>query len=121
MEETVSVLDYLNGELNMVLMIAFILVYSGLIWFNSSQTKFANFSRNLVYMASGVLFTYYVFQISYLQPYEEFQYLVAFLLALSFRDLLPVLVNFTVDICTVKLKQLDDKIRGDTQKKQGRK
>ena len=112
MEETVSVLDYFNGELNMVLMSVFILTYSGLIWFNSSQTKFANFSRNLVYMASGLLFTYYVFQISYLQPYNEFEYLVAFLLALSFRDILPVIVNFTVDICTVKLKQLDEKIRG---------
>ena len=116
MEETASVLDYFNGELNMVLMVIFILTYSGLIWFNSSQTKFANFSRNLVYMASGLLFTYYVFQVSYLQPYNEFEYLVAFLLALSFRDLLPVIVNFTVDICTVKLKQLDEKIRGNAPK-----
>ena len=116
MEETSSVLDYFNGELNMVLMAVFILTYSGLIWFNSSQTKFANFSRNLVYMASGLLFTYYVFQVSYLQPYNEFEYLVAFLLALSFRDLLPVIVNFTVDICTVKLKQLDEKIRGNAPK-----
>ena len=115
MEETASVLDYFNGELNMVLMVIFILTYSGLIWFNSSQTKFANFSRNLVYMASGLLFTYYVFQVSYLQPYNEFEYLVAFLLALSFMDILPVIVNFTVDICTVKLKQLDDKIRGVSQ------
>ena len=116
MEETSSVLDYFNGELNMVLMAIFILTYSGLIWFNSSQTKLANFSRNLVYMASGLLFTYYVFQISYLLPYSEFEYLVAFLLALSFRDLLPVIVNFTVDICTVKLKQLDEKIRGNAPK-----
>ena len=114
MSETIT-LDWLIGEnLNFFLMMGFILTYSGLIWFNSSQTRLANFCRNLVYMTSGLLFTYFCFQISYLQPYDEFQYLVAFLLALSFRDLLPVLVNFTVDICTVKLKQLDDKIRGVT-------
>ena len=42
---------------------------------------------------------------------------MAFLLALSFRDLLPVLVTFTVDVCTVKLKQLDAKIRGENKEK----
>ena len=105
-------LEQVVENLNLILMIVFILSYSGLIWFNSSQSRLANFSRNVVYMSSGLLFTYFIFQISYLVPYNEWEYLVAFLLALSFRDLLPVLVNFTVDICTVKLKQLDEKIRG---------
>ena len=111
MEETFSVLDYFNGELNVVLMVLFIFFYSVLVFFNSSQSKIANFSRNVVFMASGMLFVYYIFQISYLENYREFEYLVAFLIALSFRDLLPVIINFVVDVCTVKLKQLDAKIK----------
>ena len=63
-------------------------------------------------MGSGMLFVYYIFQISYLSPYKEFEYLVIFLIALSFRDLLPVIVEFTVDVATTKLKQLDNKIKG---------
>ena len=111
MEETFSILDYFNGELNVVLMVLFIFFYSVLVFFNSSQSKIANFSRNVVFMASGMLFVYYIFQISYLENYREFEYLVAFLIALSFRDLLPVIINFVVDVCTVKIKQLDAKIK----------
>ena len=99
------------AHLNLILMIVFIFFYSVLVFFNSSQTKIANFSRNVVFMASGMLFVYYIFQISYLDPYKEFEYIIAFLIALSFRDLLPVIINFVVDVCTVKLKQMDDKIK----------
>ena len=49
---------------------------------------------------------------SYLEAYKEFEYLVIFLIALSFRDLLPVIVDFTVDVATTKLKQLDEKVKG---------
>ena len=61
-------------------------------------------------MASGMLFVYYVFQISYLEEYKELEYLVAFLIALSFRDLLPVIISFVVDVVTSKLKEMDAKI-----------
>ena len=106
-EETNLFLEHLN----LILMIVFIFFYSVLVFFNSSQTKIANFSRNVVFMASGMLFVYYIFQISYLDPYKEFEYIIAFLIALSFRDLLPVIINFVVDVCTVKLKHMDDKIK----------
>ncbi len=106
-EETNLFLEHLN----LILMIVFIFFYSVLVFFNSSQTKIANFSRNVVFMASGMLFVYYIFQISYLDPYKEFEYIIAFLIALSFRDLLPVIINFVVDVCTAKLKQMDDKIK----------
>ena len=106
-EETNLFLEHLN----LILMIVFIFFYSVLVFFNSSQTKIANFSRNVVFMASGMLFVYYIFQISYLDPYKEFEYIIAFLIALSFRDLLPVIINFVVDVCTVKLKQMDEKIK----------
>ena len=106
-EETNLLLEHLN----LILMIVFIFFYSVLVFFNSSQTKIANFSRNVVFMASGMLFVYYIFQISYLDPYKEFEYIIAFLIALSFRDLLPVIINFVVDVCTAKLKQMDDKIK----------
>ena len=39
------------------------------------------------------------------------EYIIAFLIALSFRDLLPVIIDFVVDVCTAKLKQMDEKIR----------
>ena len=106
-EETNLFLEHLN----LILMIVFIFFYSVLVFFNSSQTKIANFSRNVVFMASGMLFVYYIFQISYLDPYKEFEYIIAFLIALSFRDLLPVIIDFVVDVCTAKLKQMDEKIR----------
>jgi len=106
-EETNLFLEHLN----LILMIVFIFFYSVLVFFNSSQTKIANFSRNVVFMASGMLFVYYIFQISYLEDYQEFEYIIAFLIALSFRDLLPVIIDFVVDVCTAKLKQMDEKIR----------
>ena len=114
MNEELNGISWVLENLNFVLLCIFILAYSLLVFFNSSKTKFANFSRNIVFMASGMLFVYYIFQISYLEDYQEFEYIIAFLIALSFRDLLPVIVDFTVDICTVKLKQLDAKIRGVT-------
>tara|TARA_Y100001951_G_C11217701_1_gene226826 strand:+ start:395 stop:733 length:339 start_codon:yes stop_codon:yes gene_type:complete len=110
MEES-SMLDVLSEHLNLILMIVFIFFYSVLVFFNSSKTKVANFCRNVVFMASGMLFVYYIFQISYLEDYKEFEYIIAFLIALSFRDLLPVLINFVVDVCTVKLNQLDAKLK----------
>ena len=111
MEELNGGLGWLSENLNFVLMCVFIVAYSLLVFFNSSKTKFANFSRNIVFMASGMLFVYYIFQISYLEDYQEFEYIIAFLIALSFRDLLPVIIDFVVDVCTAKLKQMDEKIR----------
>ena len=98
-------------QLNLVLMLLFILFYSLLVLFRDSKSRVADFSRNVVYMASGMLFVFYIFQISYIKDYKEFEYLVAFLIALSFRDLLPVLIDFTVDLVTTKLKRIDEKIK----------
>ena len=111
MNEELNNISWIYSNLNFVLMCVFIVTYSLLVFFNSSKTKFANFSRNIVFMASGMLFVYYIFQISYLEDYQEFEYIIAFLIALSFRDLLPVIIDFVVDVCTAKLKQMDEKIR----------
>ena len=64
-------------------------------------------------MGSGMLFVFYIFQISYLQDYKEFEYLAIFLIALSFRDLLPIIVQTTVDVVSAKLKKLDKKVKAD--------
>jgi len=101
----------ITQNLNLVLMVIFILSYSILIFFKDSKTKFSLFINNCVYMMSGLLFTYYVFQISYVKDYREFEYLIAFLMALSFRDLLPTFVEFTVDLVTAKLKGIDKKLK----------
>ncbi len=103
--------ELLTTQLNLVLMLLFILFYSLLVLFRDSKSRVADFSRNVVYMASGMLFVFYIFQISYIKDYKEFEYLVAFLIALSFRDLLPVLIDFTVDLVTTKLKRIDEKIK----------
>ena len=101
---------------NLILMIIFIFAHSVLVLFRNSKSGKADFLRNIIYMGSGMLFVFYIFQISYLEPYKEFEYLVIFLIALSFRDLLPVIVDFTVDVATSKLKQIDKKIKGDAPK-----
>ena len=111
MDEELNGLSWIYSNLNFVLMCVFVIAYSLLVFFNSSKTRWANFCRNIVYMASGMLFVYYIFQVSYLEDYREFEYIIAFLIALSFRDLLPVIIDFVVDICTAKLKQMDAKIR----------
>ena len=105
-------IEILTENKNLILMIIFIFAYSVLVLFRSSKTGVADFFRNIVYMGSGMLFVFYIFQISYLEAYKEFEYLVIFLIALSFRDLLPVIVDFTVDVATSKLKQLDKKVKG---------
>ena len=111
MDEELNGISWIYSNLNFVLMCVFVIAYSLLVFFNSSKTRWANFCRNIVYMASGMLFVYYIFQVSYLEDYREFEYIIAFLIALSFRDLLPVIIDFVVDVCTAKLKQMDEKIR----------
>tara|TARA_R110000787_G_scaffold29116_2_gene79185 strand:+ start:1507 stop:1845 length:339 start_codon:yes stop_codon:yes gene_type:complete len=110
-------METLIESMNLILMMVFILLYSVLVMVNDVTSKLANFFRNAVYMSSGMLFVYYIFQISYLVPYKEFEYLIAFLVALSFRDLLPVLVDFVVHVSTAKLKQIDARISSSKPKK----
>ena len=105
--------EYFTTHLNFTLMIIFIVFYSVLVLMSHSKSRFADFVRNLVYMGSGMLFVYYIFQISYLQDYKEFEYLAIFLIALSFRDLLPIIVQTTVDVVSAKLKKLDKKAKAD--------
>ena len=111
MDEELNGISWIYSNLKFVLMCVFVIAYSLLVFFNSSKTRWANFCRNIVYMASGMLFVYYIFQVSYLEDYREFEYIIAFLIALSFRDLLPVIIDFVVDVCTAKLKQMDAKIK----------
>ncbi len=101
--------ELFTTHLNFTLMIIFIVFYSVLVLLSNSQSRIADFMRNLVYMGSGMLFVFYVFQISYLQDYKEFEYLAIFLIALSFRDLLPIIVQTTVDVVSNKLKKFDKK------------
>ncbi len=105
------ILEYIFHNLNLLLMVAFIFFYSVLVLFRNSKSGVADFGRNLVYMGSGLLFTFYIFQISFISEWKEFEYLVTFLVALSFRDLLPVLISFTTDLITVKLKQIDNRLK----------
>ena len=104
-------LQYITENLNLVLMLVFILFYSLLVLLNNNKSVWADFFRNIVYMGSGMLFVFYIFQISYLVDYKEFEYLAIFLIALSFRDLLPIIVTTVVDVVSTKLKKLDKKVK----------
>ena len=104
-------LQYITENLNLVLMLVFILFYSLLVLLNNNNSVWADFFRNIVYMGSGMLFVFYIFQISYLADYKEFEYLAIFLIALSFRDLLPIIVTTVVDVVSTKLKKLDKKVK----------
>ena len=104
-------LQYITENLNLVLMLVFILFYSLLVLLNNNKSAWADFFRNIVYMGSGMLFVFYIFQISYLADYKEFEYLAIFLIALSFRDLLPIIVTTVVDVVSTKLKKLDKKVK----------
>ena len=104
-------LQYITENLNLVLMLVFILFYSLLVLLNNNKSVWADFFRNIVYMGSGMLFVFYIFQISYLVAYKEFESLAIFLIALSFRDLLPIIVTTVVDVVSTKLKKLDKKVK----------
>ena len=104
-------LQYFIENLNLCLMLVFILFYSLLVLLNNNKSVWSDFFRNLVYMGSGRLFVFYIFQISYLADYKEFEYLAIFLIALSFRDLFPIIVTTVVDVVSTKLKKLDKKAK----------
>ena len=103
-------MEILSEHLNWILMGVFVLLYSMLVILKDVQGKLAQFARNAIYMSSGMLFVYYIFQISYLEDYEEFEYIIAFLIALTFRDLLPVIMDFVVKVSTSRLEQIKDRV-----------
>ena len=103
-------METLLEHLNWILMGFFVLLYSMLVILKDVQGKLAQFARNAIYMGSGMLFVYYIFQISYLEDYQEFEYIIAFLIALTFRDLLPVIMDFVVKVSTSRLEQIKERI-----------
>jgi len=103
-------MEIILEHLNWILMGFFVLLYSMLVILKDVQGKLAQFARNAIYMGSGMLFVYYIFQISYLEDYQEFEYIIAFLIALTFRDLLPVIMDFVVKVSTSRLEQIKERI-----------
>ena len=103
-------METLLEHLNWILMGVFVMLYSMLVILKDVQGKLAQVLRNAIYMGSGMLFVYYIFQISYLEDYEQFEYILSFLIALTFRDLLPVIMDFVVKVSTSRLEQIKDRI-----------
>ena len=103
-------MEIILEHLNWILMGFFVLLYSMLVILKDVHGKLAQFMRNAIYMGSGMLFVYYIFQISYLEDYQEFEYIIAFLIALTFRDLLPVIMDFVVKVSTSRLEQIKERI-----------
>ena len=92
-------MEIILEHLNWILMGFFVLLYSMLVILKDVEGKLASFYA--IYMGSGMLFVYYIFQISYLEEYEEFEYIIAISHLLTFRDLLPVIVDFVVKVSQV--------------------
>lgn len=92
-------------------MILFILSYS-ITTVNKSQKASLIYLNNLIYAFSGLLLTMFIFKTSAMVAYTEYQWVVGFLLALTFKDVLPVLMEFTTDVINEKLKTVKDKIIG---------
>jgi hypothetical protein len=55
----------------------------------------------------------FLFQLSVLQPYIEFQWVVGFLLALTFKEILNPLMEFVVDVVNGKLADIKAKVLGE--------
>lgn len=99
-------------SIELQLMILFIVSYS-ITTVNKSQKPFWVYLNNLVYSFSGLLLSVYVFRISALTEYIEYQWVVGFLLALTFKDLLPTIMTFTTDVINGKLSDIKNKILGE--------
>ena len=100
----------LNNEL--VWMILFILSYS-ITSINTSKRPVYVYLNNIIYSFSGLLFTVFLFQLSVLEAQKEFQWVVGFLLALTFKDILGPLMEFVVDVVNGKLAEIKQKIVGE--------
>jgi hypothetical protein len=68
--------------------------------------------NDIIYSFSGLLFTVFLFQLSVLEAQKEYQWVVGFLLALTFKEILNPLMEFVVDVVNGKLAQVKEKIVG---------
>jgi len=98
-------------EIEMIWMTMFILSYS-ILSINTSKHKGLIYLNNLIYSFSGLLLTIYVFQLSSVEQYKEYIWVAGFLTALTFKELLPVIMESIVTIVSVKLKEITKKIAG---------
>jgi hypothetical protein len=95
----------------MVWMVLFILSYS-ITSINTSKKPYYVYLNDIIYSFSGLLFTVFLFQLSVLEEQKEYQWVVGFLLALTFKEILNPLMEFVVDVVNGKLAQVKEKIVG---------
>ena len=93
-------------------LILFVLSYS-ITSINTGKSPVLVYINDIIFSFSGLLLTVFLFKLSVLQPYIEFQWIVGFLLALTFKDILPTLMEFVVDVTDAKLLKIKDKIIGE--------
>jgi hypothetical protein len=93
-------------------LILFVLSYS-ITSINTGRSAILLYINDIIFSFSGLLFTVFLFKLSILTPYVEYQWLVGFLMALTFKDILPSLMEFVVDVTEAKLQVIKEKIIGD--------
>ena len=100
----------LNNEL--IWLVLFVLSYS-ITSINTSKKPAFLYLNNVIYSFSGLLFTVFLFQLPVLAEQKDFQWVVGFLLALTFKDILGPLMEFVVDVVNGKLATIKQKIVGE--------
>ena len=100
----------LNNEFTWLIL--FVLSYS-ITSVNTENRPILVYLNDIIFSFSGLLFTVFLFKLSVLQPYIEFQWVVGFLLALTFKDILNPLMAFVVDVTEAKLDSIKAKIIGE--------
>ena len=95
------------------LMLGFVLAYSMVVLLRNVDNKFSEYLKNIIYMSSGLLLVYYTFDLKSLLAFKQYEYIAGFLVALTFKDLLPVLVDFIIEVVTAKLYGIKLKMIGE--------
>lgn len=101
-----SILDTVSLEL--WFMLIFIIVYASTS-VNTSKHKIMVYINSIIYSFSGLLFMHYVFKLNLLSEYSEYFWVVSFLTAITFQQLLPIIVETVIIYVENKLKSYIDK------------
>lgn len=102
-----------NISIELWFMLAFIVTYASTA-VNTSKNKLLVYINSIIYSFSGLLFMYYIFDLKVLVEYKDYFWVVAFLAAITFQQLLPVIMDTVVVFVESKLGRYKNKYtKGD--------
>lgn len=98
-----------SASLELWYMFAFIFSYATTS-INTSSFKPLIYANSIVYSFSGLLFIHYIFDLKFFKDYADYFWVVAFLSAITFQQLLPSIMQFVVNVVSAKLNSIESKI-----------